>query len=57
MINPDSARVTEVFLLLNCGILNCGIQGVRKNEKMQGEGVSKFENEESMKFELAEDSS
>ena len=53
MINPDSARLTEVFLLLNRGI-----QGVRKNEKMQGEGVSKFDNEESMKLaELAEDSS
>ena len=58
VINPDSARLTEVFLLLNRGILNRGIQGVRKNEKMQGEGVSKFENEESMKLaELAEDSS
>ena len=34
----EIARGTEVFLLLNRGILNCGIQGVRKNEKMQGWG-------------------
>ena len=38
VINPDSARLAEVFLLLNRGILNRGIQGVRKNEKMQGWG-------------------
>ena len=38
VINPDSARLTEVFLLLNRGTLNRGIQGVRKNEKMQGWG-------------------
>ena len=38
VINPDSARVAEVFLFLNRGILNRGMQGVRKNEKMQGWG-------------------